>query len=310
MVHAYDAGQQRRDMENSVPDNPHRRQLVGLLFVAPFALLFVFVFVIPICYALYISFFQQRLMGGNSFVGLANYRQVLADKDFWDAVIRIVGFTLVQVPLMLLMALILALALDSRRMVGLKVVRIASFLPYAVPAVVSTLMWGFMLGVRYGLFKDLNDALHTHIDPFAPNSVMVSIGVMILWTFTGYNMLIFYSSLQAIPMELYEAATIDGASDARIVWTIKLPALRNSIAVTVIFSIIGTFQLFNEPKILQGMVSGTGITSHYTPNMYAYSLAFNGSQQNYAAAVAIVMAVITIAIAYAVQLHGMKDTLK
>ena len=296
MVHAYDAGQQRRDMENSVPDNPHRRQLVGLLFVAPFALLFVFVFVIPICYALYISFFQQRLMGGNSFVGLANYRQVLADKDFWDAVIRIVGFTLVQVPLMLLMALILALALDSRRMVGLKVVRIASFLPYAVPAVVSTLMWGFMLGVRYGLFKDLNDALHTHIDPFAPNSVMVSIGV--------------YSSLQAIPMELYEAATIDGASDARIVWNIKLPALRNSIAVTVIFSIIGTFQLFNEPKILQGMVSGTGITSHYTPNMYAYSLAFNGSQQNYAAAVAIVMAVITIAIAYAVQLHGMKDTLK
>jgi len=90
---------------------------------------------------------------------------------------------------------------------------------------------------------------------------------------------------------------------------IKLPALRGSLVVTVIFSIIGTFQLFNEPNILATLVSNSGITSYYTPNLYAYNLAFTGSQQGYAAALAIVMALFTIAIAYVVQIKGMKNVL-
>jgi ABC-type glycerol-3-phosphate transport system permease component len=85
---------------------------------------------------------------------------------------------------------------------------------------------------------------------------------------------------------------------------IKLPALRGSLVVTVIFSIIGTFQMFNEPQILPSMVANSGVTTFYTPNLYAYNLAFTGSQQGYAAALALVMAAITIAVAYAVQIRG------
>lgn len=296
--------------ETGAPVHKYHRRLVGLLFVAPFGLLFLFVFIIPIFYAIYMSLFQQKLIGGASFVGMINYLDVLKDTQFWDGARRVIVFTLAQVPIMLVLALILALAIDSRRMHGTNAVRVMTFLPYAVPAVVSTMMWGYMLGIRYGLFRDFNELIHTGFDPFSPKAVLVSIGVMVTWAFTGYNMLIFYSSLTAIPQDLYEAATIDGAGDLRIIWNIKLPALRNSVSVTVIFSIIGTFQLFNEPKILSSMTPGTGITSYFTPNMYAYTLAFNGSQQNYAAALAIIMAVITISIAYVVQLHGMKDTLK
>lgn len=284
-----------------------RKPLVGLVFLSPFSVLFLFVFIIPIAYSLYISLFQNKLIGGNAFVGLDNYVRLFQDPQFYDGLIRVVLFTAVQVPIMLFSAILLALAIDSMRLHGTRFFRIVVFLPYAVPAIVSTLMWGFMLGVRYGLIGSLNQAIGTDFNPFGPDTTMISIGVMVTWGFTGYNMLIFYAALRAIPRELYEAAAIDGASEFQIVRAIKIPALRGSLVVTIIFSIIGTFQLFNEPNILSTLVSNSGITSYYTPNLYAYNLAFTGSQQGYAAALAIVMAIVTIAIAYAVQIRGMRN---
>lgn len=286
-----------------------RRKQSGWLFVAPFGILFVFVFVIPIIYSVYISLFQNKLIGGEVFVGLDNYKKLLADSDFWDGVKRVMLYTVIQVPVMLILAQALALGLDSMRLRGTKFVRIVAFLPYGVPAIVSTLMWGFMLGTKYGLFKSLNDALGTSFNPFSSRWILVSIAVMATWTYAGYNMLIFYSSLKTIPMDLYESAAMDGAGRLAIVRYIKLPALRGSLVVTIIFSIIGSFQLFNEPTILSKMVGNSGITNYYTPNIYAYNLAFTGSQQGYAAALAIVMAVITIVIAYAVQIRGLKGTM-
>jgi len=167
-----------------------------------------------------------------------------------------------------------------------------------------------MYGAKYGLVGSLNAWFGTHIDVLAPSVLLAAIGNIVTWEFTGYNMLIFYSSLSTIPHSLYEAASIDGASEWQIVKSIKLPELKGSLAITVIFSIIGSFQLFNEPSIMQNMVPGNTITTYYTPNMYAYNLSFSGNQSNYAAALAIVMAIITMAIAYAVQLRSMKDQMK
>ncbi|MET8867330.1 sugar ABC transporter permease [Nonomuraea sp. NPDC004580] len=283
------------------------RPQTGLAFIAPFAALFALVFIVPIAYAAYLSLFQDKLVGGNVFVGLDNYTKLVADPQFWDGVGRVVRFTLVQVPIMLLLSTALALALDSLRLHGARFLRVTIFLPYAVPAIVATLMWGFLLGVKYGLFGSLNDALGTDFDPFSPGTTLISIGVMVTWAFTGFNMLIFYAALKAIPRELYEAAAIDGANEWQIVRAVKLPALRGSLVVTVIFSIIGTFQMFNEPQILPTMVANSGVTSFYTPNLYAYNLAFTGSQQGYAAALALVMAAITIAVAYAVQIRGLRN---
>jgi multiple sugar transport system permease protein len=281
---------------------------IGWAFVAPFGALFAFVFVVPIGYAAYLSLFQERMVGGTTFAGIANYTNLIRDPQFWDGVSRVFRFTLIQVPIMLVLAMALALALDSRRLHGAKFMRVSIFLPYAVPAIVSTLMWGFMLGVRYGLFRSVNGWLGTAIDPFQPGSTLTSIGIMVTWAFTGFNMLIFYSALKSVPHELYEAAAIDGANEFRVIRAIKLPALRGSLVVTVIFSIIGTFQMFNEPQILPAMVANSGITTYYTPNLYAYNLAFTGSQQGYAAALALVMAAITISIAYAVQIRGIKHS--
>ncbi|WP_206796072.1 carbohydrate ABC transporter permease [Amycolatopsis sp. MtRt-6] len=297
----------RETTRHRTPARKRGKKQIGLLFIAPFALLFTLVYVIPVIYAAFLSLFQRKLVGGTRFTGIANYTKLFRDAQFWDGVGRVLGFTLVQVPLMLIFAMALALALDSRRLHGTRFLRVSIFLPYAVPAVVSTLMWGFLLGVKYGLFGSLNEALGTDLDPFTPGTTLISIGVMVTWAFTGFNMLIFHAVLKAVPRELYEAAALDGANEYQVVWRIKLPALRRSVVIAVIFSIIGTFQIFNEPQILPSMVANSGITTHYTPNLYAYHLAFTGSQQGYAAALALVMAALTIAVAYVVQIRGLRN---
>ena len=278
--------------------------------MGPFAVVFVVVFVVPVLYAVWISLFQHRMVGGTVFVGLANYRRLLADGQFWSSVRRVVVFTVVQVPVMLCLSALMALALDSLRLHGMRFFRISTFLPYAVPAVVSALVWGFMYGAKYGLVGSLNAWLGTHVDVLQPSVLLAAIGNINTWEFTGYNMLIFYSSLSTVPRSLYEAAAIDGAGEWQVVRRVKLPELRGSLAITVIFSIIGSFQLFNEPSVMQNMVPGNAITTYYTPNMYAYNLSFSGNQSNYAAALAIVMAALTMLVAYAVQLRSMREQMR
>ena len=256
--------------------NKHKADWRGWKFMWPFAVVFVFVFIIPIVYAIYISFFKKQMVGGTKFVGFENYARLIQDPQFWSSVGRVTIFTVFQVPIMLFLAAAMALALDSMKLHGTKFFRISTFLPYAVPAVVSTMIWGFVYGAKYGLVGSLNDFLGTNIDVLNPDVLLASIANINTWEYAGYNMLIFYGSL----------------------------------AITVIFSIIGSFQLFNEPSILQNMVPGNAITTYYTPNMYAYNLSFTGNQSNYAAALAIVMAIITMAIAYVVQLKSMKEQMK
>ena len=286
----------------------YRQNRAGWLFIAPFGILFIFVFIIPIIYSFYISLFQNKLVGGDMFVGLANYKVLLKDASFWEGVRRVFTYCIIQVPVMLFLSAVVALLLDSGRLRGSGFVRIVAFLPYGVPAIVSTLMWGFMLGTKYGLVKNINSVLHTEFNPFSAQWILGSVALIATWTYTGYNMLIFYSSLKTISADLYEAAVIDGASRWQVIRFIKLPALKGSVVVTIIFSIIGSFQLFNEPTILKSMIGNTGITTYYTPNIYVYNQAFTGSQQGYAATIAIVMAVITVSLAYIVQFRGLKNT--
>ncbi|AYY13156.1 sugar ABC transporter permease [Actinobacteria bacterium YIM 96077] len=283
-----------------------RRSWIGWGFMGPFMAVFALVFLAPIGYSIYLSLFREQMVGGTSFIGLENYQRALSDPQFWAALGRVSIFLAVQVPIMLFLALLVALAIDSGRLYGKSFFRITIFMPYAVPAVVATLMWGFMYGTRFGLVANINDAFGISFpDPLSPDLILISIGNVVTWEFVGYNMLIFYAALRVIPPSLYEAAEIDGASQLRVITSIKLPAIKGAIVIATIFSIIGSFQLFNEPSILQSLAPNA-ITSSFTPNMYAFSLSFSGQQHNYAATVAIIMGVITMVIAYLVQLRGMR----
>lgn len=278
----------------------------GWIFVAPFMLVFALVFIAPVIYSIYLSLFRNQMVGGNKFVGMDNYMLALQDPQFWDSVARVGLFLVVQVPIMLFIALFIALAIDSSRIYFSSFFRISVFLPYAVPAVVAALMWGFMYGSRFGLFGSINNFFALDLpEPLSSNWILVSIGNIVTWEFVGYNMLIFYAALKVIPGELYEAASLDGAGAFRVIRSIKLPSIRGAIAIASIFSVIGSFQLFNEPNILKALAPNS-ISSYFTPNMYAYNLSFAGQQFNYAAAIAIIMGLLTVVVAYVVQLSGTK----
>jgi multiple sugar transport system permease protein len=283
-----------------------RRSWIGWQFTGPFLAVFGLVFLAPIAYSAYLSVYRTRLVGGTSFVGLENYTKALSDPQFWEGVTRVALFLAVQVPIMLFLALLVALAIDSGRLYGSGFFRVAIFLPYAVPAVVATLMCGFLYGIRFGLVGSLNEGLGLSLpDPLAPDWILTTIGNIVTWEFVGYNMLILYSGLRVVDTALYEAAAIDGAGQLRIIRAIKLPALRGPIVVATIFSIIGSFQLFTEPQILKS-IAPNAITTYFTPNVYTYQLSFTGQQVNYSATIAVIMGVATMTVAYLFQRRALK----
>ncbi|RSM91873.1 sugar ABC transporter permease [Kibdelosporangium aridum] len=274
----------------------------GIFFVAPFLVLFLLFFIAPLAYAAYLSLFQHKLIGGTVFVGLDNYIKAVTDPQFLRGVLRVATFFVIQVPVMLVLALVFALALDSGLMRLARVVRLGIFLPYAVPSVIAALMWGYLYGPDYGPFAQLGRILDIPVPRFlSENWMLGSLANIVTWEFVGYNMIILYAALRAIPPDLYEAAAVDGAGAWRIAWSIKLPALRPALMLTLLFSVIGSFQLFNEPNLLQ-RIAPSVIDSGYTANLYAYSLAFTGQQVNYAATVSFMLGLIIVIVSYAVLL--------
>ena len=278
-----------------------RRDWAGWIFVGPFMAVFTLVLIAPLIYAIYLSLFRETLIAGTSFVGFDNYLKAFVDPKFWEALARVTGFLLIQVPIMLAISLFAALALDSARLRWVPLFRLSIFLPYAVPGVVAVMIWGYMYGSQFGLVADLNSFFGITLpDPLSSSWIMTGIGNIVTWEFVGYNMLVFYAGLKAIPHELHEAAEIDGAGTFRTIFNIKLPGIRGAMIIATLFSIIGSFQLFNEPQMLRSLVPNQ-ISSYFTPNIYSFNLSFSGSMFNYAAAIAIISGLITMVFAFIAQ---------
>lgn len=278
----------------------------GLVFSAPYVIVFVLGTIAPLLYSTYLGFFQTKVIGGTTFQGLGNYVKALGDGLLWESYGRVALYSAIQVPLMLALALVAALILDSGRIRNVAVPRILLFLPYAVPSVIASLMWSYILGDEYGLIGEVWAVFGgTAPDLLSSRWILIAIGNIALWGFLGYNMLIYYSSLRVVPEEIYEAARIDGAGEFRITWSIKLRHIRGSIVMTAVFSMIGALQLFNEPSLLQA-IAPDAITSSYTPNMYSYRLAFSGQNVNYAAAVALIVGFVTMAVVSVARVVGNK----
>lgn len=272
----------------------HKRAIT--FFIAPFAALFTVFYLIPIALAVWQSLLVVERDGTYGapttvFGGLTQYARVFEHAEFWQSVGRMAVFGVVQVPIMLGLALLFALLLDSPLVRGKKFFRLAYFVPYAVPGVIAAIMWGYMFSPSLSPFK----ALTQNIDLLGADLVLWSIANVVTWVFVGYNMLIIYSSLLSIPQEIYEAAKIDGANQLRIALSIKIPLVRPALILTSVFSIIGTLQLLAEPQVFQSFSSA--VTSTYTPNMAVYATAAIPNTQ-LAAAFSVVLAVATFILSF------------
>jgi multiple sugar transport system permease protein len=201
---------------------------------------------------------------------------------------------------MLGLALVFALILDSGRLRLARFIRLGIFVPYAVPGVIAALMWGYLYGPDFGPFAQLTRELGLGTPGFLSSHwILASMANIVSWEFIGYNTVILVAALQAVPPSLSEAAAVDGAGALRIAWNVKIPAIRPALLLTVIFSVIGTFQLFNEPAVLRS-VAPSAIGSAFTPNWYAYNLVFTNQQTNYSAAVSFLLGAVIVVVSYTV----------
>ena len=278
-----------------------RRQWNHVLFLLPFLVPFVLFYLVPIGYAMWQSLFKIERVGGTFgrrrevFAGLDQYQAVFSDEAFRRSVGRVLLFGAVQVPVMLTLALVLALLLDSTVARMKKFFRMAFFVPYGIPGVIAALMWAFLYDDRLSPIVDVMKNAGFSPAFLSSDWILWSIANVVTWTYTGYNMLIIYSALQAIPHDIYEAARIDGAGGFAIAWRIKVPIVMPAIVLTAVFSIIGTLQLFTEPQVFRAI--STSVTSTYTPNIAAYSVA-SSNNYSFAAAMSVTLALATFILSF------------
>ena len=271
----------------------------GLTFVTPFMVMYALFMIVPIGYAVYQSLYTTKLIGGTSFSGFANYATVLQSGDFWSGVIRVIIFGAIQIPVMLAIAFFFATIFDLGVAKWGRFFRAIYFIPFAVPVVVSALMWGFLFDPLYGPFNRFMNTIGFHNFNWMSNTFMLpSIIIIAIWEWTGYNSIILYTALKSVPRDIVEAAILDDTPLWKIILRIKLPIVRPAIIMLIFINTIGAMQLFIEPFILNNYQAGV-ITNTWTPVYDIYSTAIQSGEYQLGAAMAVVLAIVTIAISVA-----------
>ena len=273
-------------------DKPH--VLKGLVFISPWLLGFCFFTLIPIVLSLYYSFCDYKLLQPAVFRGLENYQLLWNDPLFWKALANTFYFAAVALPVGLLAALTAALLLNAK-ITGQSAYRTMIFLPSLVPAVASGMLWLWLLNSKLGLINLALVNLGISNPPgwlVESRWVMPALVLMSVWG-VGNTVVIYLAGLQDVPRELYEAASIDGASGLRQIWHITLPSISPVIFFNLIMGIIGTMQVFSAPFILFGGGGGPENSAYFFTS-YLYDNAFTFLKMGYASAMAWVQLLIIL----------------
>ena len=262
----------------------------------PFLVAFLVFMIAPLGYAIYTSLYTTRIIGGTVYTGATNYTQTLQSGDFWSGVIRVVVFGAIQIPVMLAIAFFFACVFDLRVAKFGRLWRTIFFIPFAIPAVVGAVMWSFLLEPQFGPFTHFANLLGFHgTNFFSPGLMLPSIIVIVIWEWTGYNMVILYTALKSVPREIVEAAILDAAPLWKIILKVKLPMVRPAIVMLIFLNTIGALQLFTEPLILS-YFQPQAISVNYTPTLDIYNTGIGGGQYNLAAAMAVILGVVIVLI--------------
>ncbi|MGW5653759.1 carbohydrate ABC transporter permease [Streptomyces humi] len=280
-----------------------RQRRGAALFLAPFLTLFSLVTLAPLVYAAWLSLFSEQSsglgLGGveREFTGLGNYTRVLSDAEFLHGFLTIAAYVVIYVPVLTLAALAVALLLDSGLAAARRVTQVTLFLPHAVPGLVAALIWLYLY--TPGL-SPVTDWLGQSAGSagVATTHPLLSVVNVALWEWLGYNVVIFYAALQAVPREVIEAATLDGVSGLQLALRIKAPLIRPAVSMAALFTMIGGIQLFNEPKIL--IQASSTITRTWTPNLYTQDAAFNRNDYGTAAAASLLIAGVAAVLSFVV----------
>jgi ABC-type sugar transport system permease subunit len=272
-----------------------------LLFVSPFFVLFAIFSLYPIAYSAWLSFHDWNLVGTARWVGVDNFRELYHDSLFWQSMTNAALLFFIYVPAMTFLAIVLAALLNSRYVRAQGLFRTLIFLPYVMSGTVAaSFTFQLLLDRHAGYANRLLGFFGASPVPWLDDIwwARISMGLLVLWAYLGYNMLIMLAGLQAIPPELAEAAKVDGAGPVRILFRITIPLLRPVIVFSVTLSIIGTFSLFTEPAILFEPDGGPAHSAQ-TPVLEIWQTTFSYLRVGYAAAMSYIYFAIIMVVALA-----------
>lgn len=266
-------------------------------FLLPTLILFACFTVYPIVQSLVFSFMK---ISGNQmeFVGIQNYIRLFKDTLFLQSLRNTLIFLVIQVPVMILLAMMIACALNSKLTPGRTFFRTAYFLPATTSLVVAAILFSVIL-MEDGMVNNLLMQFHFIEQPVkwlnSAWGARASIMLVLTWRWTGYNTIILLAGLQAISEDIYEAADVDGASALRKFFYITLPSMKPIILFTTILSTIGTLQMFDESMIL---TKGGPANATVTMGYYLYQQGFRNSDFGYSSALAYVVVILTAVLSY------------
>ncbi|MFL6720255.1 MAG: carbohydrate ABC transporter permease [Sphingomonas sp.] len=266
----------------------------GLLFVAPFLALYSLILILPLLRGLWLSLNQVDLFGAGHFVGVGNYARLLHDPVFGTSLVNTFEVTLMIVPVLTVIALLLALALN-RAGKGAAIVRGIFFASAVLSVTIVTLIWRFVLAPDAGLLGEAWKTAGWQPLPFLSDVhlVLPALAITTIWWSVGFPMLLFLAGLQQIPEDMYEAAALDNASRWTTFWRITLPSLRRTTVLVVMLQTAAQLQLFGQAQLL---TAGGPSGASRTAVLFLFETAFGRWELGYASAAAEVLFLIILAV--------------
>lgn len=261
------------------------------VFISPFFILWLVFGFYPFLYSIFLSFTNRGMSADVEFIGLANYALLLKDKIFWKSMLNGAILFFMYVPIMTLLALVLAVILNSPRVRGFRFFRTIIFMPFIMNMIAAGYTFQLMLNEKYGLFNNILAFFHIPPVPWLESEwgARASLCLLVIWAWLGYNMVIMLAGLQTIPAELTEAAMIDGASPIQAFFLITIPLMRPVILFSVVLSTMGSFNLFGELVSLFQSTGGSGpMNATITPLLAIFNQTFQNCRFGYASALAYV----------------------
>ena len=271
---------------------PKDDRILGLAFILPATIGLVAFYIWPLVRGIHLSFTEYNLLTPETFTGIDNYKRMVQDDTFWNAVRVTLEYVVINIGLQTLLAL--AIAVLMQRLTQSTFVRSIVLTPYLVSNVVVAMLWLWLLDATLGVSNQVIEALTGEsVNFFSSTLAIPTIALINVWRHMGYTALLIFAGLQAIPNTVYEAGKIDGASEWTMFWRITIPLLRPILALVLIMTMIGSFQVFDTVSVTTqgGPVNATRVLQYYI-----YDLAFGRFQFGYASAIAVGLLIILAAI--------------
>lgn len=282
-----------RKSGNRLSARKRSEHLTAYLFIAPDLIGLIIFVILPILFAVYISFFKWDMVSERVFVGFDNYTRMFRDGNWWRAMGRTLKLTVIYVPLLFGLSLLVAALVSQIRSKIAGFIKSAFLMTYAITAVIASTLWMFLFNEKRGYLNGILNMLGLDSQGFlgSTNQALFCIVVVLLWINIGYNMILFLSAIKEIPTSYYEAATIDGATPWKSFWTITFPLIKKTSVFVLITTTIASFQVLD---LILVMTKGGPARATEVGALYIYDRSFNMMEMGYGSALSVCLFLILL----------------